>query len=238
MSNNPRLDKNTYESSKQYLEEALRHMAEAGHKIHDFSDFILEKFGDEFLPHLEHFYRDIREGRIRLQGMTKPVKTAFFGHHVTPEERERMIRETAYLRAEQRGFSGGSDYDDWLYAEKQIDEQLAQSTGLVARGRKSVSSAAALAEEELLSVKSAVTNWIEQRFKPLQKAAASKKKGPTTKTKQASATSEKPKTSAQKSGKTTAAVKKAGSSAKQSTAKKKVGTKKKALTKDSVTKKD
>ena len=45
---------------------------------------------------------------------------------VTPEERWRMVAEAAYLRAEQRGFSGGNPTDDWLAAEAEIDNILSK----------------------------------------------------------------------------------------------------------------
>lgn len=40
---------------------------------------------------------------------------------VSAEERQLMIGEAAYFIAEQRGFSPGSELNDWLYAESQID---------------------------------------------------------------------------------------------------------------------
>jgi hypothetical protein len=40
------------------------------------------------------------------------------------EDRYRMIAEAAYYRAESRGFEGGSDLDDWLAAEMEIDQIL------------------------------------------------------------------------------------------------------------------
>lgn len=40
------------------------------------------------------------------------------------EDRYRMIAEAAYFRAESRGFEGGSDLDDWLAAEMEIDQIL------------------------------------------------------------------------------------------------------------------
>lgn len=46
---------------------------------------------------------------------------------VTPEERQRMIAEAAYLRAERRGFSGGDPNDDWLSAEAEIDQILSRT---------------------------------------------------------------------------------------------------------------
>ncbi len=46
---------------------------------------------------------------------------------VTPEERQRMIAEAAYLRAERRGFSGGDPTNDWLSAEAEIDQILSRT---------------------------------------------------------------------------------------------------------------
>jgi hypothetical protein len=38
--------------------------------------------------------------------------------------REDMIRQAAYFRAEQRGFTPGHELQDWLVAEQQIDQWL------------------------------------------------------------------------------------------------------------------
>lgn len=42
----------------------------------------------------------------------------------TAEARRRMIAEEAYLRAERRGFGQGDPLDDWLQAEREVDERL------------------------------------------------------------------------------------------------------------------
>lgn len=39
------------------------------------------------------------------------------------ESREARIAEAAYWRAERRGFTPGSELDDWLDAEKDVDQQ-------------------------------------------------------------------------------------------------------------------
>ena len=44
---------------------------------------------------------------------------------VTPEERQHMIAEAAYFRAEHRAFIGGSLEQDWLESEVEIDKVLA-----------------------------------------------------------------------------------------------------------------
>lgn len=43
----------------------------------------------------------------------------------TDDERTRLIAETAYLRAERRGFMGGDPVVDWLEAEEEVDSALA-----------------------------------------------------------------------------------------------------------------
>ena len=48
---------------------------------------------------------------------------------IDPEHRRRMIAETAYFIAEQRGFVGGSPLDDWLQAEVLVDRLLEKEQG-------------------------------------------------------------------------------------------------------------
>lgn len=44
---------------------------------------------------------------------------------VSAEERQRMIEEAAYYRAEKRGFAPGYEAEDWAAAEREIDARLA-----------------------------------------------------------------------------------------------------------------
>ncbi len=48
---------------------------------------------------------------------------------VTAEVRHTMIAESAYLRAEQRGFAPGGETEDWLAAEAEVDALLALTHG-------------------------------------------------------------------------------------------------------------
>ena len=41
------------------------------------------------------------------------------------ESREARIAESAYWRAERRGFTAGQELDDWLAAEKEVDDDIA-----------------------------------------------------------------------------------------------------------------
>jgi len=48
---------------------------------------------------------------------------------VTMETRHAMIAESAYLRAERRGFAPGHETDDWLAAEAEVDALLKAGQG-------------------------------------------------------------------------------------------------------------
>ena len=48
------------------------------------------------------------------------------GNAVTDEERQRMVAEAAYFRAEKRGFREGDVQQDWIEAEAEIGERLQQ----------------------------------------------------------------------------------------------------------------
>lgn len=51
------------------------------------------------------------------------------GAEITPEQRQRLIAEAAYLRAEARGFAPGDPLHDWLAAEQEIDARLTGASG-------------------------------------------------------------------------------------------------------------
>ncbi len=46
------------------------------------------------------------------------------GFGVSPDQRRHYIEVAAYYIAERRGFHGGSELDDWVQAEQEIDRLL------------------------------------------------------------------------------------------------------------------
>jgi predicted nucleic acid-binding Zn-ribbon protein len=66
-----------------------------------------------------------------------------FQHKVTSGQRQQMIAEAAYFRAERRGFSGGDAVRDWCEAEAEIDARLKriEAEQLVARVEEVVAAA-------------------------------------------------------------------------------------------------
>lgn len=51
-------------------------------------------------------------------------KATFVGEQLVYKDRESRIAEAAYLRAQRRGFAPGCELDDWLAAEKEVDQLL------------------------------------------------------------------------------------------------------------------
>lgn len=52
------------------------------------------------------------------------VSTNPLGKKTTPEERQNMIAEAAYFRAEHRNFEGGNLEQDWFESEAEINNLL------------------------------------------------------------------------------------------------------------------
>ena len=52
------------------------------------------------------------------------AKPSATGKAPTSAERTKMIADAAYFIAQKRGFSGSKEREDWLSAEKQVDELL------------------------------------------------------------------------------------------------------------------
>ncbi len=187
MAEKSRSETPTYEEAKTYLKAAFEHIISAGRDVGDLVEFAFEKSGDTVAPYLRRFLSDVHEGRITIQGLTESAKMAVLGRHVTAEERQAMIREAAYLRAEQRGFVGGSPGEDWVLAEQEVDERLLQQAGLVTKGRRALTSATSSVERELGSIKDVVTRWLEgegdvaqppKARKAAKKKVAAKKSAP------------------------------------------------------------
>jgi hypothetical protein len=185
----------TYEDAKTYLKAAFEHIISAGKDVGELVEFAFAKSGDAVVPYLRRFLSDVHEGRITIQGLTESAKMAVLGRHITAEERHAMIREAAYLRAEQRGFVGGSPEADWVLAEQEVDERLLQQAGLVTKGRRALTSATSSIEHELGSIKDVVTRWLEgegegdatrqpETRKAAEKKETAKKSAPTKNTRE------------------------------------------------------
>jgi len=58
---------------------------------------------------------------------TTQKATATVTRSVSADQRHSMIAESAYRRAEARGFQGGDPVQDWLEGEKEVDALLSRA---------------------------------------------------------------------------------------------------------------
>lgn len=163
MNNGNTSEQTGYQTVKTYLKPALEQMIAAGRDLREFGEFAAKKFGDTVGPHVLRFLDDVRDGRISIRGLPDSAKAMLLGHRVSPQQREEMIRNAAYFKAAQRGFAAGLAEEDWYAAEKEIDREIEQGLGLLHKGYRGLSSAAAVAEKEFDHLKRVVTEWAESR---------------------------------------------------------------------------
>jgi hypothetical protein len=107
-----------------------------------------------------------------------------------------MIREASHLRAEHRGFAAGHEQEDWYETEREVDQRLAQETGLVEKRHKVLASLNATIDQEIDDIKQVVGDWLENNptigklSKVAKKARTGKKETGKTTAKTASAKTE------------------------------------------------
>jgi DUF2934 family protein len=58
---------------------------------------------------------------------TTPKSSATVTRSVSADQRHAMIAESAYRRAEARGFEGGDPMQDWLEGEREVDALLSRA---------------------------------------------------------------------------------------------------------------
>jgi len=160
MTDDMQKDRACDETPKGYFRPALEQVLETGRDLRSFAEFAAKKFGDTVTPFMREFLEDLREGRVDVRGLSGSAKTMLFGHRVDTAQRAEMIRTAAYFRAERRGFAEGHAEEDWIAAEREIDERLAQESGLVQKSYQTLGSAAVVAEKELTQLRSAVADWL------------------------------------------------------------------------------
>ncbi|MEJ2061097.1 MAG: DUF2934 domain-containing protein [Gammaproteobacteria bacterium] len=165
-------DQSTYDIVKNYLKAAMEHVIASGRSVREFTEFALEKFGDGVLPYLQKFMEEVQEGRIKIEGLTKSALATLSGQHVSSQQREAMIRDAAYFRAQQRGFTGGSADEDWQEATRQVDAQIAAEGGLIGKGKQLLTSITDVVEKEIDDIRDVVTNWFESRHEGEQTPSA------------------------------------------------------------------
>jgi Protein of unknown function (DUF2934) len=74
-----------------------------------------------------------RPAPVKRVRKPKASATSSVTPEVSEEVRRAMIAESAYLRAERRGFAPGHEVEDWCAAEKEIEALLSARPGAAAQ---------------------------------------------------------------------------------------------------------
>jgi hypothetical protein len=160
----------SYETIRPFLKASLEQIVAAGRGVREMAEFSAERLGDKALPLVNRFLAEVHAGHVKIKGLTDSVHQSLFDGRPSPDERERLIREAAYLRAEQRGFVGGFPEEDWAEAEHEVDARLAAQEGLISRGRHAIESAAATAERGAEATYVLVRQWLAGRGHPMDES--------------------------------------------------------------------
>src|SRR3569832_1829467 len=160
MTDDMQKDRACDETPKRHLRPALEQVLVTGRDLRSDAEFAAKKLGDIVTPFMREFLEDLREGRVDVRGLSGSAKTMLFGHRVDTAQRAEMIRTAAYFRAERRGFAEGHAEEDWIAAEQEIDERLAQESGLVQKCYQTLGSAANNTKKKKAQHKSAVADWL------------------------------------------------------------------------------
>ncbi|MDJ0891697.1 MAG: hypothetical protein QNK18_10975, partial [Gammaproteobacteria bacterium] len=92
-----RFDKGTYEATKPYLKAALEQLLKAGRSVKDFLEFAVGRFGGAIVPYVKKFEQEVREGTVKVAGVTKSTKDAVLGQSPfeTGKATLRAVKNTA-----------------------------------------------------------------------------------------------------------------------------------------------
>ena len=66
--------------------------------------------------------KDGADNHLLVEGKDGTVASVFLSGKNTPEQYQAFVEKLAYSMYERRGFTPGSDIDDWIEAEKKIKE--------------------------------------------------------------------------------------------------------------------
>jgi hypothetical protein len=75
-----------------------------------------------------------RKRAPRKSTATPSAKIESVTRFVGPEHRAALIAQAAFFRAEKRGFAPGSEVEDWLAAEAEVDAKLLRGATSGPRG--------------------------------------------------------------------------------------------------------
>ena len=175
------VDKGTYETLKPYLKAALEHLLQAGRTVKDFLQFAVDRFGGAVVPYVKKFEQEVREGTVKIAGVTKSTKDAVLGQ--SPFETGKATLRAVKTTAEKEIHIVKDVVSDWVAGRSgkapAAGAKVKKAAGKKAAPKKKAAKKTApkkkaAAKKKAASTKKAAT----KKAAPKKKAVAKKKAAP------------------------------------------------------------
>ena len=172
------VDKGTYETLKPYLKAALEHLLQAGRTVKDFFQFAVDRFGGAVVPYVKKFEQEVREGTVKIAGVTKSTKDAVLGQ--SPFETGKATLRAVKTTAEKEIHIVKDVVSDWVAgrsgkapaAGAKVKKAAGKKAAPKKKGaKKTAPKTKAAAKKKAASTKKAAT----KKAAPKKKAVAKKK---------------------------------------------------------------
>ena len=167
------VDKGTYETIKPYLKAALEHLLQAGRSVKDFFEFAVERFGGAIVPYVKKFEQEVREGTVKIAGVTKSTKDAVLGQ--SPFQTGKATLRAVKTTAEKEIHIVKDVVGDWVAGRSGKASGAKAKVGKAA-AKKAAPKKKAAAKKAALKKKAAAKKKAASKKKTATKKAAPKKK--------------------------------------------------------------
>ena len=170
------VDKGTYETLKPYLKAALEHLLQAGRTVKDFFEFAVARFGGAVVPYVKKFEQEVREGTVKVAGVTKSTKDAVLGQ--SPFQTGKATLRAVKSTAEKELHIVKDVVSDWIAGRPGKAAPAAAKGKKAAPKKKATAKKAAPKKKAAAKKKAARKKVAAAKAAPARKAVAKKKAAP------------------------------------------------------------
>ena len=131
-----KVDKGTYEAVKPYLTAALEYVIQTGQSVRSFFDFAVERCGGAVLPYVQRFMREVRDGTVKVAGLTKETRKKILGEKFDPIDAGKKALVSVKTTAEKEIHVVKDVVGNWLSGRKEPAKKAAPKTKAAAKKKK------------------------------------------------------------------------------------------------------
>ncbi len=170
------VDKGTYEATKPYLKAALEQLLQTGRTVKDFLEFAVGRFGGAIVPYVKKFEQEVREGTVKVAGVTKSTKDAVLG--ASPFATGKAALNAVKTTAEKELHVVKDVVGDWVAGRSGktpgTEAKSGKAAGKKAAPKKKAAKKTVAAKKAAPKKKAAKKKTVAKKTAPKKKAAAKK----------------------------------------------------------------